>query len=97
MGELSQIIYGLAILVISIFLAWQRIREIKITKKIGLSPNPERCAIHETKIGQLQQEVNELRSENKQDHEKIFQGLDGLRERVARIEVKINGHSKGIA
>jgi hypothetical protein len=35
--------------------------------------------------------MNELRFENRQDHEKIFLGLEGLRERVARIEAKING------
>ena len=95
MGELSQIIYGLAIIAISGFLAWQKIREVKLTKKKGLAANPERCAIHETKIGQLQQSVNELRAENDHDHEKIFQALDGLRERVARIEAKINGQMKG--
>jgi len=94
MGELSQIIYGLAIIAISGFLAWQKIREVKLTKKKGLAANPERCAIQETKIGQLQQSVNDLRTENGHDHEKIFQSLDGLRERVARIEAKVNGQMK---
>ena len=91
MGELAQIIYGAAIIIISAFLAWGKIKESKLTKNHGLKPNPERCAIHETKISQLQGGLDELRDENRNDHEKIFAGLDGLRERVARIEAKING------
>lgn len=89
--EISQIIYGLAIIILAAFIAREKIREIKLTKRAGLKANPERCAIHETKISQLQEEMNELRFENRQDHEKIFAGLDGLRERVARIEAKLNG------
>jgi len=89
--EVSQIIYGLAIIILAAFIAREKIREIKLTKQHGLKANPERCAVHETKITQLQGGLDELRDENKKDHEKIFAGLEGLRERVARIEAKING------
>jgi hypothetical protein len=89
--EVSQIIYGIAYIILAAFVAREKIREIKLTKQHGLRANPERCAIHETKISQLQAGLDELRDENRNDHEKIFAGLDGLRERVARIEAKING------
>ncbi|MEM3453409.1 MAG: hypothetical protein QW835_07300 [Candidatus Hadarchaeum sp.] len=92
--ELSQIIYGLAIIILAAFIAREKIREIKLTRQHGLKANPERCAIHETKINQLQDEMNELRSENKKDHEKIFLVLEGMRERVARVEATINGYRK---
>lgn len=89
--ELSQIIYGLAIIILAAFIAREKIREIKLTKQRGLKGNPERCAIHETKIGQIQEEMNDFRSENKQDHDRIFQALDNVRERLARVEAKMNG------
>ena len=89
--ELSQIIYGLAIIILAAFIAREKIREIKLTKRAGLKGNPERCAIHETKIGQLQVELNEFKRENEQDHERIFQGLDNVRERLIRVEAKLNG------
>lgn len=89
--ELSQIIYGLAIIILAAFIAREKIREIKLTRQRGLKANPERCAIHETKIGQLQVELNEFKRENEQDHERIFQGLDNVRERLIRVEAKLNG------
>lgn len=89
--ELSQIIYGLAIIILAAFIAREKIREIKLTRRRGLKANPERCAIHETKIGQIQAEMNEFRSDNKQEHERLFQALDNVRERLTRVEAKING------
>ncbi|MDH7513537.1 MAG: hypothetical protein QHH14_11385 [Clostridiales bacterium] len=89
--ELSQIIYGLAIIILAAFIAREKIREIKLTRQRGLKANPERCAIHETKIGQLQVELNEFKRENEQDHDRIFQALDNVRERLTRVEAKLNG------
>lgn len=89
--ELSQIIYGLAIIILAAFIAREKIREIKLTRQRGLKANPERCAIHETKIGQLQVELNEFKRENEQDHDRIFQALDNIRERLTRVEAKLNG------
>lgn len=89
--ELSQIIYGIAIILLSAFIAREKIREIKLTKQHGLRANPERCAVHETKISQIQAEMNVFRSDNKQEHERLFQALDNVRERLARVEAKING------
>lgn len=89
--ELSQIIYGLAIIILAAFIAREKIREIKLTRQRGLKANPERCAIHETKISQLQVELNEFKRENEQDHDRIFQALDNVRERLTRVEAKLNG------
>ncbi|HUM33641.1 MAG TPA: hypothetical protein PKX32_00110 [Candidatus Saccharicenans sp.] len=89
--ELSQIIYGLAIIILAAFIAREKIREIKLTRQRGLKANPERCAIHETKINQLQVELNEFKRENEQDHDRIFQALDNVRERLTRVEAKLNG------
>lgn len=91
MGELAQIIYGAAIIIISAFLAWQKIKESKLTKNHGLKPNPERCAIHETKIKQLEEDVDSFRKENRQEHKQIFDRLDSIRERLTRVEAKMNG------
>jgi len=92
--ELSQIIYGLAIIILAAFIAREKIREIKLTRQRGLKANPERCAIHETKISQLQVELNEFKRENEQDHDRIFQALDNVRERLTRVEAKLNGYRK---
>jgi len=92
--ELSQIIYGLAIIILAAFIAREKIREIKLTRQHGLKGNPERCAIHETKISQLQVELNEFKRENEQDHDRIFQALDNVRERLIRVEAKLNGYRK---
>ncbi len=89
--ELSQIIYGLAIIILAAFIAREKIREIKLARQRGLKANPERCAIHETKISQLQVELNEFKRENEQDHDRIFQALDNVRERLTRVEAKLNG------
>lgn len=89
--ELSQIIYGLAIIILAAFIAREKIREIKLTRQRGLKANPERCAIHETKISQMQLELNEFKSENKQEHDRIFLALDNVRERLTRVEAKLNG------
>jgi hypothetical protein len=91
MGELAQIIYGAAILIISAFIAWEKIKENKIAKNHGLKPNPERCAIHETKIKQLEENMDGFRKENRQEHKQIFDCLDQIRERLARVEAKMNG------
>ena len=91
MGDLAQIIYGAAIIIISAFLAWQKIKESKLTKNHGLKPNPERCAIHETKIKQLEEDVDSFRKENRQEHKQIFDCLDSIRERLTRVEAKMNG------
>jgi hypothetical protein len=90
-GELAQIIYGAAIIIISAFLAWEKIKEGKLTKNHGLKPNPERCAIHETKIKQLEGDVDSFRKENRQEHKQIFDCLDHIRERLTRVEAKMNG------
>lgn len=89
--EISQIIYGLAIIILAAFVAREKIREIKLTRQRGLKANPERCAIHETKISQMQLELNEFKSENKQEHDRIFLALDNVRERLTRVEAKLNG------
>jgi len=91
MGELAQIIYGAAILIISAFIAWEKIKEGKLTKNHGLKPNPERCAIHETKIKQLEEGMDSFRKENRQEHKQIFDCLDSIRERLTRVEAKMNG------
>lgn len=88
---MSQIIYGLAIIILAAFIAREKIREIKLTKQRGLKANPERCAIHETKISQLQAELSEFKRENEQDHDRIFLALDNVRERLTRVEAKLNG------
>lgn len=91
MGELTQIIYGAAIIIISAVLARERIKESKLTKNHGLKSNPERCAIHETKIKQLEEDVDSFRKENRQEHKQIFDCLDSIRERLTRVEAKMNG------
>jgi hypothetical protein len=91
MGEVAQIIYGAAILIISAFIAWEKIKENKQTKNHGLKPNPERCAIHETKIKQLEENMDSFRKENRQEHKQIYDCLDQIRERLARVEAKMNG------
>ena len=91
----TEAIYGLAIIILSAFIAWEKIKEKRITKILNLKENPERCAVHETKIRKIEEEFGELRNENKQDHEKIFHYLEELRERMARVEAKQNGYSKG--
>jgi vacuolar-type H+-ATPase subunit I/STV1 len=91
MGELAQIIYGAAIIIISAFIAWEKIKENKLSKNHGLKPNPERCAIHETKIKQLEENMDSFRKENRQEHKQIYDCLDQIRERLARVEAKMNG------
>ena len=92
--SLVELIYGLAIIILAAFIAREKIREIKLTRQRGLKANPERCAIHETKIGQIQEEMNDFRNDNKQEHERLFQSLDNIRERLTRVEAKINGRGK---
>lgn len=89
--DISQIIYGLAIIILAAFIAREKIREIKLTRQRGLKANPERCAIHETKIKQLEEDVDSFRKENRQEHKQIFDCLDHIRERLARVEAKMNG------
>ena len=91
MGELAQIIYGAAIIIISAFIAWEKIKENKLSKNHGLKPNPERCAIHEIKIKQLEENMDSFRKENRQEHKQIFDSLDQIRERLTRVEAKMNG------
>jgi len=43
----------------------------------------------------MQLELDEFKGENKQEHDRIFQALDNVRERLARVEAKLNGYSKG--
>lgn len=90
---LADIIYGLAIIILAAFIAREKFREIKLTRQRGLKANPERCAIHETKIGQIQLELNEFKIENRKEHDRIFQALDNVRERLTRVEAKLNGGS----
>ncbi|MGB4704139.1 MAG: hypothetical protein WBI18_03570 [Candidatus Saccharicenans sp.] len=92
--ELSQIIYGLAIIILAAFIAREKIREVKLTKKAGLKANPERCATQEVKINQMQQDLNELKIENSREHENIHRVLGDIRERLSRLEAKINSRRK---
>ena len=92
--NLVELINGLAIIFLAAFIAWSRWKGKSLTKKLGLKNNPERCAIHETKISQIQEEMNDFRSDNKQEHERLFQVLDNVRERLTRVEAKINGNGK---
>jgi len=92
--SLVELINGLAVIFLAAFIAWSRWKEKSLTKKLGLKNNPERCAIHETKIGQIQEEMNDFRNDNKQEHERLFQSLDNIRERLTRVEAKINGRGK---
>jgi len=89
--SLVELIYGLAIIILAAFIAREKIREIKLTRQRGLKANPERCAIHETKIKLLEEDMDGFRKENRQEHKQIFDRLDSIRERLTRVEAKMNG------
>jgi len=89
--SLVELINGLAIIILAAFIAREKIREIKLTRQRGLKANPERCAIHETKIKLLEEDMDGFRKENRQEHKQIFDRLDSIRERLTRVEAKMNG------
>jgi len=89
--SLVELINGLAVIFLAAFIAREKIREIKLTRQRGLKANPERCAIHETKIKQLEEDMDGFRKENRQEHKQIFDRLDSIRERLTRVEAKMNG------
>jgi len=89
--SLVELINGLAVIFLSAFIAWSRWKAKSLTKKLGLKNNPERCAIHETKIKQLEEDMDGFRKENRQEHKQIFDRLDSIRERLTRVEAKMNG------
>lgn len=89
--NLVELINGLAVIFLAAFIAWSRWREKSLTKKLGLKDNPERCAANEQRLKGLEEKYQRIESSNHQDHEKIFNGLDDVRQRLARVETKLNG------
>lgn len=92
--SLFELINAIAILILSGLIAWARYREKRLTERYKLGPNPERCARHEERLNQLENETKELRAENRQEHGKIFNALDDIRQRLTRVEAKMNGVGK---
>ncbi|MFA5542765.1 MAG: hypothetical protein WDA47_03265 [Bacilli bacterium] len=89
--NLVELINGLAVIILAALIAWSRWRERRLEKRFGLKNNPERCAANEQRLKGLEEKYLNLESSNHQDHEKIFNSLDDMRQRLARVETKING------
>jgi hypothetical protein len=58
--SLVEIANALATLVLVALLAWAKLRERRMTKAAGLSNNPERCEIHQTKIAVIEQRLKRI-------------------------------------
>ncbi len=92
--NLVELINGLATIFLAAFIAWSKWREKSLTKKLGLKNNPERCASNEQRLKTLEEKYFQLEKNNHSDHDRIFGSLDDIRERLARVETKVNGLSK---
>jgi len=92
--NLVELINGLAVIILAALIAWSRWRERRLEKRFGLKNNPERCASNEQRLKTLEEKYFQLEKNNHSDHDRIFGSLDDIRERLARVETKVNGLSK---
>lgn len=53
-GMIVDIVIGAAALSSGVYLGYKKLRETRLTRNKGLDPNPERCAKHEDRIGDLE-------------------------------------------
>ncbi len=87
--KLVDFIYGVAIILLSAFIAREKFKEVRLSKRYKLLDNPERCARHETKIERLEIDFKQLSAENKEAHEKILSRLDFLDVKIAKLEERL--------
>lgn len=92
----SELIYGVAILIISGVVAFNRVREMKLTKKYNMLPNPERCAVMESRMKAVEEQVDKMMEDVevlKRDlgimSEKIQNCLMDLKIKVVRLEERM--------
>jgi len=87
--KIVDFIYGIAIILLSAFIAREKLKEVRLSKRYKLLDNPERCARHETKIERLEIDFKQLSTENKEAHEKILSRLDSLDVKIAKLEERL--------
>ena len=85
----ENIITAIALLIISGYLAWQRIKEVRLGKMIGLKPNPERCARAEQRLSQLERDVKDMRMDLRRMGEEMKNKDDKLGECMGEIKIKV--------
>jgi large-conductance mechanosensitive channel len=55
-----QLIIGFLALVTAVFVAVNKMRDVRVEKAFALSPNPERCGVHQTKIAVMEQRLENI-------------------------------------
>lgn len=70
-AEIIQLVIGALALVTAVFVALNKVRDVRIEKAFALAPNPERCGIHQTKIAVVEQRLERI----EQDIEEIKKRL----------------------
>ena len=63
---IRELIVGLVTLLTASFVAWNKIRDMKLEKDKGLPPNPERCEVHQTKIAVIEQRLEAIEEDIKE-------------------------------
>jgi large-conductance mechanosensitive channel len=66
-----QLIIGFLALVTAVFVAVNKMRDVRVEKAFALAPNPERCGVHQTKIAVMEQRLERM----EQDIEEIKKRL----------------------
>lgn len=85
-----EMINSIAVLILAALIAWARLKEKKLAEKYKLKPNPERCAVNEGRIKNLEVDVGEIKAGLKE----ISNSLVGIKERLARLETSKRGGKK---
>jgi len=55
-----QILQGVFIAAISAWLYWQKHKEKRIEKQLGLAENPERCRVHKESVDEVKRRLDEV-------------------------------------
>jgi hypothetical protein len=68
---IRELIVGLVAMFTAVFVAWSKIREMRLVKDKGLLPNPERCEQHGLAIAEIKTEITNIKDDLKEIKDRL--------------------------
>jgi hypothetical protein len=63
--DVGQLLSWITTAAVTGYLTWQKVRERRITKRLRIAANPERCRDHELRLRGIEKDIGEIKGDIK--------------------------------